>query len=126
ITYKAFKKDSKGLRIQKEGYYNSPELRLIEQGEVNKMIAPNKNVQIHIKNENPSDDNDSIYVYIETPNYMQFGLKEKNIDTTLLLSFVYDFSQKIAWRTIKNGDTIGYVTSLNCAPLDTCLYKIYY
>lgn len=124
FTYQTKKRNWKGVAAFKEGYFDSKGVYLISNGKIDKYLQPLKNINFHIKNIDPVDDADSIYIDMFLG--VKKGFKGKNIDTTILISFQMDLSQRVEWVITQNGDSRHTLAYIDCIPLDTCTYKIHF
>lgn len=100
---------------------------------VDVVVIPLTWVKVHIKNEQPTHKEDSIFFYgpfddgsyYNRPSW-RFPMKGKNIDSTFYIALRSTTTPLVYWDITKNNITSRSAMDFACSSLDTCTLNVFF
>lgn len=141
------------IPLQHEGYrnyavepmgqhlYKNPDMNLSyfdcnnidNQNNLDVIVIPLTWVKVHIKNEQPTSKEDSIFFFgplddrsYQNPPSWRFPLKGRNVDSTFYIALNSTTTPLAYWDITKNNNSTRSAAYLACNPLDTCKLNVFF
>ena len=112
-----------------EKYYVVDNDAPVEKGrysnKINLLLTPYTILKLRIKNSNPNDNTDAIFISPPTGHYIP-DIYGTSVDTTIIGKMAGSQTQKLNWWVTKKGVKTNFSDSFFCPPHDTVTYQINY